>query len=80
MTNTKEDKDGISYEVVIKAAPVPDKKPNIYSPVKEITKENVIQRLSAAEHRRRVSRKLSFDKPKDVPEIISNSADLLLVL
>lgn len=55
MTNAKEVKDGVAYEVVIKPAPVPDKKPNIDSPVKEVTKEAVYEKLSAAENRRRVS-------------------------
>ena len=54
MTNTKEVKDGLAYEVVIKPALEREKKPNIESPAKEITKESVDKKLVDAAHRRQV--------------------------
>ena len=56
MTNTKEIKEsGLAYEVVIKPAIGPERKPNIESPGKEITKEIVDKKLVEAAHRRNVS-------------------------
>ena len=54
MTNAKEVKDGLAYEVVIKPALEPEKKPNIESPAKEISKEIVDKKLVDAAHRRKV--------------------------
>lgn len=54
MTNAKEVKDGLAYEVVIRPAVVPEKKPSIASPAKEITKEIVNKKLVDAAHRKKV--------------------------
>ena len=54
VTNAKEVKAGLAYEVVIKPALEPEKRPNIESPAKEITKEIVDKKLVEAAHRREV--------------------------
>ncbi|CAB4017225.1 ---NA---, partial [Paramuricea clavata] len=54
VTNAKEVKAGLAYEVVIKPALEPEKKPNIESPAKEITKEIVNKKLVEAAHRRKI--------------------------
>ena len=54
MTNAKEVKDGLAYDVLIRPAVVPEKKPNIASPAKEITKEIVDKKLVDAAHRKEV--------------------------
>ena len=54
VTNAKEVKDGLAYEVVIKPALEPEKKPNIESPAKEISKEIVDKKLGDAAHRRKI--------------------------
>ncbi|XP_028406363.1 uncharacterized protein At1g10890-like [Dendronephthya gigantea] len=54
VTNAKEVKDGVAYEVVIKPALEPEKKPNIESPAKEISKEIVEKKLGDAAHRRQI--------------------------
>ena len=55
MTNAKAVKDGVAYDVVIKPALEPEKKPNIESPAKEISKEIVEKKLGDAAHRRKVN-------------------------
>ena len=54
VTKAVEVKDGLAYEVVIRPAVVPEKKPNIASPAKEITKEIVDKKLVEAAHRKKV--------------------------